>query len=42
MHFQVDSHFGSSNIYGVLHFQKGISGVKTHRIKKFIIPLESS
>jgi hypothetical protein len=40
-HFQVDSHFGSWNPYGVLNFQKSISWVKIHWIKKFLIPLEN-
>jgi hypothetical protein len=30
---QVDSHFGSWNLYGVLNLQKGISGVKFIRLK---------
>jgi hypothetical protein len=30
------------NPYGVLNIQRGISEVKTHWIKKFFIPLESS
>ncbi len=34
-HSQVDSHFGSWNPYGIPNFQKNISRVKTHWIKKF-------
>jgi hypothetical protein len=41
-HSQVDSHFGSCNPYGNLNLQKDISRVKTHCIKKFLKPLESS
>jgi hypothetical protein len=40
-HSQVDSHFGSWNPYVVLDFQRGILGVKTRWIKKFLISWES-
>jgi len=39
---QVDSHYGSWNPYGIPNFQRGISGVEIHWIKKFLIPLEIS
>jgi hypothetical protein len=41
-HSQVDFHFGNWKPYGVLNFQRGILGVKTHLIKEFFMPLESS
>jgi hypothetical protein len=37
---QMDSHF--ENPYGASNFQKGISKVKTHCIKKLFISLERS
>jgi hypothetical protein len=40
MHSQIGSHFGSWSFDGLPNFQKVIVGVKTHWIKKFIIPLE--
>jgi hypothetical protein len=39
-HPQVSSHFGSWSPDGPPNFQRVIIGVKTHYIKKFIIPLE--
>jgi hypothetical protein len=41
-HSQMDSHFGSWNPYGAPNFQRVIWRVKTHWIKKKIMPLESS
>ncbi len=40
-HSQVSSHFGSWSLGGLLNLQRAISKVKTHRIEKFLISLES-
>jgi hypothetical protein len=41
-HSQVNFHFESWNLDELSNFQRVILGVKTHWIKNFIIPLESS
>jgi hypothetical protein len=39
-HSQMNSHFGSGSPNGLLNFQRAITRVKTHWIKKFLISLE--
>jgi len=41
-HSQVSSHFGSWSPSGLPNFQKTITRVKTHCIKKIVISLERS
>jgi hypothetical protein len=41
-HSQLSFHFGSWSPNGLSNFQKAITGVKIHWIKKFLIPLKIS